>query len=168
MNPYLARLRGEKTERGDSEALSKLPKGGFDSFDSEQSSPISRPGPAYAKGLAALEARCPALVEVECWQRAVEDSRRFLAQWGAQAVALGWTARDLFGLHEPPEKPHPSYRRLSRYDETGLPWLRCVRSVVALTENTASIRTKTGGILTYRRSNKPALAPLGDSLEDLR
>ena len=48
---------------------------------------------------------------------------RVLAQWGQQAEALGWTSRDLFGLHKPPDKPAPSYRRLSRYDETGLIWL---------------------------------------------
>ena len=57
------------------------------------------------------------------WRRAVEDGRRFLATWGAQALALGWTVPDLFGLHSPPENPHASYRRLSPYDETGLIWL---------------------------------------------
>jgi hypothetical protein len=29
---------------------------------------------------------------------------------GDQVEALGWTARDLFGLHKPAEKPHPSYK----------------------------------------------------------
>src|SRR6516162_8969657 len=50
-------------------------------------------------------------------------ARRFLAKWGEQAAALGWTPRDLFGLQKSPDQPHPSYRRLSRYDETGLIWL---------------------------------------------
>jgi len=49
----------------------------------------------FAKTLAALERRCPDYVEEERWQRAVEDGRRFLTQWGDQAVALGWTAKDL-------------------------------------------------------------------------
>jgi ABC transporter substrate binding protein len=75
------------------------------------------------------------------WQQAVEDGRRFLARWGKQAEALGWTARDLFGLQTPPAKPHPSYSRLSRYDETGLIWLLQGREVAALTETTASIRS---------------------------
>ena len=46
-------------------------------------------------------------------------AERFLAEWGEQAEALGWTARDLFGLHEVPANPHPTYQRLSRYDCTG-------------------------------------------------
>lgn len=88
----------------------------------------------FAKTLEALERRCPDHVPADRWHQAVEDGRRFLARWGDQAVALGWTERDLFGLHEPPEKPHPSYRRLSRYDQTGLIWLLQGRPVVALTE----------------------------------
>jgi len=38
--------------------------------------------------------------------------------------------------------------------------------VVALTETTAAIRSDTGTIITYRKLNKPALGPLGDSLDD--
>src|SRR5262249_26441861 len=108
----------------------------------------------------------PALVEVARWQHAVEDGRRFLATWGEQAEALGWTSADLFGLHTPPERPHPSYRRLSRYDCTGLVWLLEGRPVLALTEAPAAIENPTGTITTYRRFNKPALGPLGDSLEE--
>jgi hypothetical protein len=80
-----------------------------------------------------------------------------------QAEALGWTAKHLFGLHKPPNRPHPSYSRLSRYDETGLIWLLGGREVVALTEATAAIQSSTGAITTYRRHNKPALGPVGDS-----
>ena len=114
-----------------------------------------------------LEARCPAHIEAADWQQAVEDGRSFLAHWGEQAEALGWTSRDLFGLHRPPEKPHPSYRRLSRYDETGLIWLLRGRPVVALTEATAAIKGATGNVTVYRKYAKPALGPLGDSLDDL-
>ena len=117
--------------------------------------------------LSALESRCPDLVPVDRWQAAVEDGRRFLARWGEQAEALGWTARDLFGLHQPPATPHPSYSRLSRYDETGLIWLLQGRPVVALTEATAAIQSSTGAITIYRRHNKPALGPPGDCLDDL-
>ena len=121
----------------------------------------------YESVCSALETRCPELVPVDRWQLAVEDGRRFLARWGEQAEALGWTSRDLFGLHRPPEKPHPSYRRLSRYDETGLIWLLCGREVVAFTEATAAIQSSTGAITIYRRHNKPALGPVGDCLDDL-
>jgi hypothetical protein len=86
--------------------------------------------------------------------------------WGEEANAFGWTARELFGLHTPPERPAANYRRLSRYDETGLIWLLRGRPVVALTATTAAIQGATG-ILTYRKLNKPALGPLGDSLDDI-
>jgi hypothetical protein len=76
--------------------------------------------------------------------------------------------RDLFGLPKPPEKPHPSYSRLSRYDETGLVWLLQGRDVLALTDSIAGIENSTGNITTYRRHNKPALGPMGDSLDDLQ
>jgi hypothetical protein len=125
----------------------------------------------FAKTLAALERRCPDYVEANCWRQAAEDGRRFLARWGEQAAALGWTAKDLFGLHKPPEKPHPSYSRLSRYDEAGLIWLLCGREVVALTEATAAIQSSNGAIsaiTTYRRHNNPALGPVGDTLDDLQ
>jgi hypothetical protein len=121
----------------------------------------------YARIFTALESGCPDLVPVDRWRAAVQDGQRFLTRWGDQAEALGWTARDLFGLDRPPEKPHPSYSRLSRYDETGLIWLLQGREVVALTDATAAIQSSTGAITTYRRFNKPALGPLGDSLDDL-
>ena len=118
--------------------------------------------------LAALEARCPDLVPLDLWQQAVADGKTFLSRWSDQAQALGWTAKDLFGVHKPPEKPHPSYSRLSRYDEAGLIWLLCGREVVALTEATAAIQNPIGAITVYRKHNKPAFGPVGDSLDDLQ
>ena len=115
-----------------------------------------------------LERRCPEHVDVADWQEMVEDGRRFLAQWGEQAEALGWTARDLFGLQKSPDQPHPSYCRLSRYDEIGLIWLLQGRPVVALTDATAAIENRTGAITVYRRYDKPALGPVGDSLDDFQ
>jgi hypothetical protein len=46
-----------------------------------------------------------------------------LARWGEKGAALGWTEQDLFGLDEPPAKPHPSNRRLSCRGCIGLVWL---------------------------------------------
>ncbi len=76
--------------------------------------------PGSLAALEALEARCPDHVEAGRWHQAVDDGYRFLAQWGELAEALGWTVPDLLGLHEPPERPSPLYRRLSRLDTTGL------------------------------------------------
>jgi hypothetical protein len=104
---------------------------------------------------------------VDRWQQAVTDGKTFLLRWGDQAHALGWTAKDLFGLLTVPEHAKLSFNRLSRYDETGLIWLLGGRRVVALTEGMAAIQNPGSGSVTmYRRFDKPALGPLGDSLED--
>jgi hypothetical protein len=120
----------------------------------------------FDRTFSALERRCPAHVDLGSWRQTVEDGRRFLSRWGEQAEALDWSPRHLFGLAPVPEKPPANYRRLSRYDETGLLWLLRGRPVVALTAATAAIQCPSGSILTYRRHNKPVLGPLGDSLED--
>jgi hypothetical protein len=108
--------------------------------------------PPYARAIATLRERCPGYVEEERWRQAVEDGRRFLAHWGEQAAALGWTEGDLFGLHEPPAEPHPSYQRLSRRDCIGLVWLLQGAPVVALTADAAAIETadRTSGLMYYR------------------
>jgi hypothetical protein len=118
--------------------------------------------------LKGLERRCPNHVPLDRWDQAIVDGWRFLATWGEKAEALGWSNTELFGLHTPPEKPHASYRRLSRYDETGLIWLLEGSEVLALTANTATIRRPSGSTTTYRKHNKPALGALGDSLDDLQ
>ena len=120
---------------------------------------------SYTSELAVLRAKCPASVDAADWQQAIEDGHRFVTQWGKQAEALGWVPAELFGLDTPPEKPAPNYRRLSRYDQTGLIWLLHGRRVVELTKDKAVIETATGTV-SYRRYNKPALGPLGDSLDD--
>jgi hypothetical protein len=120
-----------------------------------------------ARAVAALSESCPALVEVQRWEAAKVDAEAFLRRWGEQAQALGWTARDLLGLQAIPEHPAPSYRRLSRYDATGLIWLLKGRPVVALTEATAAIENPTGAVTIYRKDNKPALGPACDSLDDI-
>jgi hypothetical protein len=113
----------------------------------------------------ALERRCPDRISHDRWRQAVADGARFLAQWGERAAALGWTARDLFGLADVPDRTGSNYQRLARYDQTGLIWLLQGRRVVELTEDKAVIETATGTV-AYRRYNKPALGPLGDSLDD--
>ena len=107
--------------------------------------------------LAALESECPKFVDKEDWQQCIKDSRSFLEKWGSLARTYGWTARELFGLHKPPEEPHQSYRRLSRLDETGLLWLLKGREVVSLSKTSAEIfNKKTGATTTFRRK---VLAP---------
>jgi hypothetical protein len=93
----------------------------------------------FAQALDHLDRRCPDHIEAKRWQQCIIDAQRFLASWGDKALALGWTADELFGLYSPAARPHPSYSRLSRYDHTGLLWLLQGRRVIALTANTAVI-----------------------------
>jgi hypothetical protein len=187
VNPYLAKLRARDEETSHPQEPSKPSKPimpvvtcvdttdekGFEGFEGDGHRSFSgnegveqTPVGGFCRTFEHRESRCPDLVPNDRWQQAILDSRRFLAQWGGDAEALGWTARDLFVLAPVPDKPHPSYRRLSRYDETGLIWLLQGRRVVALTERTAAVESPTGAVTAYRRHNKPALGPLGDSLDD--
>jgi len=72
-----------------------------------------------------------------------------LSEWGDKAQALGWQPPDLFGLHQLPANPHPSYSRLSRYEATGLIWGLQGRRAVALSSNTAAVETSSGALI-YR------------------
>ena len=119
----------------------------------------------YASTLAALRAKCPDYVPEDRWHQAIADAATFISEWGAQAQAFRWTKRELFGLPDVPDRPRPNYQRLSRYDQIGLVWLLQGRHVVALTKDTAVIETANGTVV-YRRYNKPALGPLGASLND--
>jgi hypothetical protein len=126
---------------------------------------ITRPFP-YAAALDRLERRCPDYVEPDRWHQCIEDARRFLAAWGEMAASLGWTSRELFGLHQVPQQPAATYQRLSRYDATGLIWLLQGHPGVALTNGEAAIQ-RNGAVVVYRKDRKPAFGPLGDNLDDI-
>jgi hypothetical protein len=96
------------------------------------------------------------------------DATAFTSKWGEQAHAFGWTARELFGLHPVPERPAANYSRLSRLDDIALIWLLRGRPVIALTAAEAVMRCHSGATVTHRKLNKPALGPIGDSLDDVR
>ena len=162
---YLATFRRAVREAEGCEKSELSEKRGVLNSLNSLNSHFQASGKPFGRVFEALEGRCPDHIEPGRWQQAIEDGRRFLARWGEQAAALGWTTQDLFGLHTVPDAPTPSYRRLSRYDETGLIWLLQGRPVVALTEATATIKNPIG-VTIYRRNNKPALGPTGDSLED--
>ena len=61
-------------------------------------SPTEAPGPRPGGSVAAGASR---------------TAGHFFANGASQAESLGWSSADLFGLHQPPEKPHPSYDRLA-------------------------------------------------------
>ena len=112
-----------------------------------------------------LSVAVPTYVDVAYWQQAIEDARRFLPS-GESRLKFWVGLRPTYSDCARP-KPPPSYRRLSRYDETGLIWLLNGRPVIALTTTTAAVQTPSGAILTYRRHRKPPLGPMGDSLDDM-
>ena len=120
----------------------------------------------YSATVAAVESECPAAVETGRWRQAIAEAAAFLAKWGARAHACDWTARDLFGLHPVSAHPTLTFQRLSRYDATGLIWLLRGRPVIALTETEAAIQGALA-VLIYRKLRKPALGPVGDSLDDV-
>lgn len=123
-------------------------------------------GHPYETTLTALSSACPNLVETGRWEQVLRDADAFLETWAESAHALGWTARDLFGLFPVPDHAAPSFRRLARYDAIGLIWLLKGRSVVALTADGAAIQGN-NSVTVYHKHNNPALGPIGDSFDDL-
>jgi hypothetical protein len=103
------------------------------------------------RALQQLERRCPGYIDPADWERAVEDARKFLSKWGVQAEALGWTSDDLFELAPVPDDIPGGYRRLSRYELTGLIWLLRGRPVVAVTATTVAIQHMNASITVYRK-----------------
>jgi hypothetical protein len=78
------------------------------------------------------------------WATFIDDSGRFLASgWVDRAVALGWTALDLFGCDR--IKPY------ARIDRMGLLWLLHGQDLLALSADAAAISTPAGGSLTFRK-----------------
>jgi hypothetical protein len=100
---------------------------------------------AWAEGFARLDPdRPPADVPARRWLAFIDDIGRFLdSSFCAVAVALGWGPYDLFGCDQD--------RPFARIDRAGLLWLLNGDRLVALSENTAAIETRTGGRQTYRR-----------------
>jgi hypothetical protein len=114
----------------------------------------ANPKPAhtiYAATIVTLRASCPAFVDTERWHDAIRDTDAFMPVWGERAEALGWTARDLFALHTPPEAPARAYSRMSRLDATGMIWLLNGRPVVAMTANEAAIQGHRG-VTMFRKT----------------
>ena len=82
------------------------------------------------------------------WPRVQRDVVRLVeGGWLERALALGWTANDLFGC----DRRAPWHR----LDRVGLVLLTGGHEIVELTAHDAALRTSTGSVLRYRRS-RPA------------
>ena len=99
----------------------------------------------WAEGFARLDpAQPPCDVPTKRWQRFVDDVGLFLdGPFCAVAAALGWGPHDLFGCDRD--------RPFARIDSAGLLWVLNGNRLVALSENTATIETRTGARQTWRR-----------------
>jgi hypothetical protein len=99
----------------------------------------------WADGLSRLEHnRPPADVPLSGWHQLIVDISVFVSEgWAARARALGWELHDLIGAD--PDRP------FARIDRAGLLWLLNGNRLIALSENTATVETKSGARQTYRR-----------------
>jgi hypothetical protein len=100
----------------------------------------------WSDGVCALVRMAPPLSHLMSdrrWRQLVDDALIAADAWGVQAAALGWSAADLFGVHP--------FALDARPDLLGLVPLLMGRRVVALTADTATIESKSGARLTYRR-----------------
>ena len=92
--------------------------------------------------------RRPQGVTAVRWRHVQFDATRFLDRWATQAMALGWTANDVFGVNR--DSP------FERLDAAGLVRLLDSREIAVLTTSEAVIAGKNGAIQTYRRQTPTA------------
>lgn len=88
----------------------------------------------------------PPAIYATSWTLLCDDADEFVATWGAEAVAFGWSTEDVFGAH-----PDPAARRL---DTQGLVTLLQGRPVQSLDRWTATIGS-VRETLTHTRYPKP-------------
>ena len=100
---------------------------------------------AWAEGFGLLDPdRPPTDVPPRRWLRFIDDVGLFLnSPFCAVAAKLGWGPYDLFGCDR--------NRPFARIDRAGLLWVVNGDKLIALSENTATIETRTGARQTYRR-----------------
>jgi hypothetical protein len=107
----------------------------------------------WAEGFARLNPNhSPADVPPRRWLAFINDCGRFLdGGFAARAAALGWGPYDLFGCDRD--------RAFARIDQAGLLWLLKGDRLIAMSENTATVETRTGMRQTWhRKPNEPGRA----------
>jgi hypothetical protein len=139
---------GETVPAADAAALT------WDEAEEERAAVVQHKGNivgAWAQGFARLHPdRLLRGVPTRRWLRLVDDIGLFLdSAFCVSAAALGWGPYDLFGCD--------GDRPFARIDQLGLLWLLNGGRLVALTSDTATIKTLNGSTLTHRRhvGNEP-------------
>ena len=106
----------------------------------------------WRDGLARLRQDGNALIgSTEAWARLVADTQRLADDWASQALALGWTTLDLFGVD-------PKLAR--RLDRDGLAASLEGRIVKAITSEAATLLTPSGGTVRHYRRDKVGAVPV--------
>lgn len=134
---YLARLKTLLAEKHSPEQLTELTKGASVSFVSDQGSRFS--GNEAAERLRAYP--CPDDFSPSRWRRLQDGAARFAEEWGARALALGWTEAELFAFAEP----------FARVDLQGAAWFVGGSTVAAVTADAITLRTESGATLRCYR-----------------
>ena len=160
---------GDNSDRSDISSSSRLRAGTKDSQGEAEKrkrpTPATEPSPCstsvpreWADGIALLRPMSrPCDVPPRRWKQFKADSLSFTKNWASTATAMGWEAVDLWGCH--PEAP------FARIDYAGLLWLLNGDDVAAMTEDAATIRTRSGATQTYRRRAQPPGAVLAWELD---
>ena len=114
---------------------------------------VGAPPQEIADGLRAiLSADGARGIPPQRWPRVQRDAARLIeGGWLERALALGWTAAELFGC----DRRAPWHR----LDRAGLVLLVGGHQIVELTGDNAALRTSTGSVLRYRR-RPPATPPV--------
>lgn len=90
----------------------------------------------WAARVATMDSQPPPGVPPRWWSTLREAARRFVAEWGDTAVALGWTDADLFAVDA-----RAPYTRIDQYGLVPLLAGPLERRVIAMTETGATIQT---------------------------
>jgi hypothetical protein len=150
---YLALLKTHIREKRLHEAASKPSREAFGGFAGDQGRRFfkievaeadAKPPGSWVSGVRALEYGTPLEAFGPArWDQLIQDSLRFINQWGDEAASLGWTDIDLFGVHP----SAPAYR----FDCMGLVLLITGRKILELNVGRAVLLSPRGSRLTYRR-----------------
>jgi hypothetical protein len=110
--------------------------------------------------LAGLKRRGPVdWLSHEQWLGLLSDAENFLKRWGSAAHLLGWTSLDLFGVH--PVAP------AARFDVMGLIPILNGAEVLALTNQTATMRRVSSAVQTYSRPKVSGAIVISQLLPEL-
>ena len=103
--------------------------------------------PETADGLAALAKMAPrAGFSADRWRTMLDAMKRFASQHAAEAIQLGWTVEDLFGLN-----PHAP---ATRYDGRGIATMLSEgERVVKISSDAIVIEKPSGAQVSFRRTN---------------